>query len=87
LGKLAELRDSGILFISSWGIMICGWKIISEGIEHSVFMTIKNTFGEKTFLIGHGDGKVLESRVQTHEKSVYQSVFKWLLDGYILILA
>jgi UDP-2,3-diacylglucosamine hydrolase len=37
LGKLAELRDSGILFISSWGIMICGWKIISEGIEHSSF--------------------------------------------------
>jgi UDP-2,3-diacylglucosamine hydrolase len=29
LGKLAEIRDSGIL-ISLLGITICGWRIISK---------------------------------------------------------
>jgi UDP-2,3-diacylglucosamine hydrolase len=43
--------------------------IISKRIEHSSFHDNQEyTFGDKTFLIGHGDGKVLEIRVQTHEK-------------------
>jgi hypothetical protein len=36
-------------------------RLFPEGIEHSSFHDNQEyTFGEKTFLIGHGDGKVLE---------------------------
>jgi UDP-2,3-diacylglucosamine hydrolase len=45
-------------------------------------MTIKKYF-EKTFLIGHGDGKGPGDLGYKRMKSIYKSVFKWLLDGYI----
>jgi hypothetical protein len=40
--------------------MICGWKIISRKNIPVFHDNQEYTFGEKTFLIGHGDGKVLE---------------------------
>jgi hypothetical protein len=62
LGKLAELRDSGIPIYFFVGIMICGWKIISRRIEHSVFMSNQNTLlAEKPFNNGH-NLMVLESK-------------------------
>jgi hypothetical protein len=37
--------------------MIYGWKIISKRIEYPVFHDNQEYTLEKTFLIGHGDGK------------------------------
>jgi UDP-2,3-diacylglucosamine hydrolase len=52
LGKLAELRDSGIPIYFFVEIMICGWKIISRRNEHSCFHDNQEyTFGDKTFLL------------------------------------
>jgi UDP-2,3-diacylglucosamine hydrolase len=58
LGKLAELRDSGIpiyFFVGNHDLWMEDY--FQKELNIPVFMTIKNTFGEKTFLIGHGDGK------------------------------
>jgi UDP-2,3-diacylglucosamine hydrolase len=80
LGKLAELRDSGIpiyFFVGNHDLWMEDYfqKELNIPVFHD---NQEYTFGEKTFLIGTVTERSWRSRIQTHEKSVYQSVFKWL---------
>jgi UDP-2,3-diacylglucosamine hydrolase len=56
-------------------------RLFPEGLNIPVFMTIKNTFGDETFLIGHGDGKVLEIGYKRMKKvftNPFSNGFRWL---------
>ena len=81
LGKLAEIRDSGILiyfFVGNHDLWMSDY--FQKELNISVYHDNKEfTFGEKTFLIGHGDGKGPGDKGYKRMKRVFKNPFsKWL---------
>jgi UDP-2,3-diacylglucosamine hydrolase len=79
LGKLAEIRDSGIQFISSLVINDLWMEdYFQKELNIPVYHDNKRVhFGNKTFFIGHVTEKDLVTRLYKRMKSVYESFFKW----------
>lgn len=81
LGKLAEIRDSGIpiyFFVGNHDLWMDDYfeKELNIPIYHSVK---EFTFNKKTFLIGHGDGLGPGDKGYKRMKKVFKSPFsKWL---------
>ena len=81
LGKLAEIRDSGIpiyFFVGNHDL----WMNDYFQKELNILVYHENqeyTFGDKTFLIGHGDGKGPGDNGYKRMKKVFTNpFFKWL---------
>jgi UDP-2,3-diacylglucosamine hydrolase len=53
-------------------------ELFQKELNIPCFMTIKNLLWDKTFLIGHGDGKGPEYDLQTNEKVFTNPFSKWL---------
>jgi hypothetical protein len=53
-------------------------RLFPEELNIPVFMTIKNILLARHSLLATVTERSWRSRIQTHEKNVYQSVFKWL---------
>jgi UDP-2,3-diacylglucosamine hydrolase len=81
LGKLAELRDSGIpiyFFVGNHDLWMEDYfqKELNIPVFHD---NQEYTYGEKTFLIGHGDGKGPGDLGYKRMKKVFTNpFFKWL---------
>ncbi len=81
LGKLAELRDSGIpiyFFVGNHDLWMEDYfqKELNIPVFHD---NQEYTFGDKTFLIGHGDGKGPGDLGYKRMKKVFTNpFFKWL---------
>ena len=81
LGKLAELRDSGIpiyFFVGNHDLWMDDYfeKELKIPVYHD---NQEFTFNEKTFLIGHGDGKGPGDKGYKRMKKVFTAPFsKWL---------
>ncbi|MDG2432887.1 UDP-2,3-diacylglucosamine diphosphatase [Flavobacterium sp.] len=81
LGKLAEIRDSGIpiyFFVDNHDLWMEDY--FQKELNIPVFHDNKEfTFGNKTFLIGHGDGKGPGDKGYKRMKKVFTNpFFKWL---------
>ena len=81
LGKLAEIRDSGIpiyFFVGNHDLWMEDY--FQKELNISVFHDNQEyTFGDKTFLIGHGDGKGPGDLGYKRMKKIFtNSFFKWL---------
>ena len=81
LGKLAEIRDSGIpiyFFVGNHDLWMEDYfqKELNIPVFHD---NQEYTFGDKTFLIGHGDGKGPGDLGYKRMKKIFtNSFFKWL---------
>jgi UDP-2,3-diacylglucosamine hydrolase len=81
LGKLAEIRDSGIpiyFFVGNHDLWMDDYfeKELNIPVYHSVK---EYTFNNKTFLIGHGDGLGPEDKGYKRMKKVFTNpISKWL---------
>jgi UDP-2,3-diacylglucosamine hydrolase len=81
LGKLAEIRDSGIpiyFFVGNHDLWMDDYfqKELNIPVYHD---NQEFTFGGKTFLIGHGDGKGPGDKGYKRMKKVFTNpFFKWL---------
>ena len=81
LGKLAEIRDSGIpiyFFVGNHDLWMEDYfhKELNIPVFHD---NQEYTFGDKTFLIGHGDGKGPGDLGYKRMKKVFTNpFFKWL---------
>jgi UDP-2,3-diacylglucosamine hydrolase len=81
LGKLAEIRDSGIpiyFFVGNHDLWMHGYfeKELNIPVYHD---NQEYTFGDKTFLVGHGDGKGPGDMGYKRMKKVFTNPFsKWL---------
>jgi len=81
LGKLAEIRDSGIpvyFFVGNHDLWMSDYfeKELGIPVYHD---NQEYTFGGKTFLIGHGDGKGPGDKGYKRMKKVFVHPFsKWL---------
>jgi len=85
LGKLAEIRDSGIpiyFFVGNHDLWM--YDYFENELNIPVYHDNKAfTFGNKTFLIGHGDGKGPGDKGYKRMKKVFthpfsKSLFRWL---------
>ena len=81
LGKLAEIRDSGIpiyFFVGNHDLWMEDY--FQKELKIPVFHDNQEfTFGHKTFLIGHGDGKGPGDLGYKRMKKVFTNpFFKWL---------
>lgn len=81
LGKLAEIRDSGIpiyFFVGNHDLWMGDY--FQKELNIPVFYDNKEfTFGDKTFLVGHGDGKGPNDMGYKRMKKVFTNPFaKWL---------
>ncbi len=81
LGKLAEIRDSGIpiyFFVGNHDLWMEDY--FQKELNISVFHDNQEyTFGDKTFLIGHGDGKGPGDLGYKRMKKIFTNpFFKWL---------
>ena len=81
LGKLAEIRDSGILiyfFVGNHDLWMADY--FEKELNIPTFRDNQEfTFGNKTFLIGHGDGKGPGDKGYKRMKKVFEAPFsKWL---------
>jgi UDP-2,3-diacylglucosamine hydrolase len=81
LGKLAEIRDSGIpihFFVGNHDLWMADY--FQTELNIPIYHYNKEfTFGEKTFLIGHGDGKGPGDKSYKRMKKVFTNpVSKWL---------
>ena len=81
LGKLAEIRDSGIpiyFFVGNHDLWMADYfqKELNIPVFHD---NQEYTFGDKTFLIGHGDGKGPGDLGYKRMKKIFTNpFFKWL---------
>jgi UDP-2,3-diacylglucosamine hydrolase len=81
LGKLAEIRDSGIpiyFFVGNHDLWMADYfeTELNIPVYHD---NQEYTFGDKTFLIGHGDGKGPGDMGYKRMKKVFTNPFsKWL---------
>lgn len=85
LGKLAEIRDSGIpiyFFVGNHDLWMSDYfeKELNIPVYHD---NIEFTFGKKTFLIGHGDGKGPGDNGYKRMKRVFtnsfsKAIFRWI---------
>ncbi|MFV8268789.1 UDP-2,3-diacylglucosamine diphosphatase [Flavobacterium sp. GT2N3] len=81
LGKLAEIRDSGIpiyFFVGNHDLWMSDYfqKELNIPVFHG---NQEYTFGNKTFLIGHGDGKGPGDLGYKRMKKIFTNpFFKWL---------
>jgi UDP-2,3-diacylglucosamine hydrolase len=85
LGKLAEIRDSGIpifFFVGNHDLWMTDYfqKELNIPVYHD---NQEYTFGNKTFLIGHGDGKGPGDKGYKRMKRVFTNplskwIFRWL---------
>ncbi|WP_426090740.1 UDP-2,3-diacylglucosamine diphosphatase [Flavobacterium sp. DSR3-2] len=81
LGKLAEIRDSGIpiyFFVGNHDLWMEDYfqKELNIPVFH---VNQEYTFGDKTFLIGHGDGKGPGDLGYKRMKKIFTNpFFKWL---------
>ncbi|MBC7748802.1 MAG: UDP-2,3-diacylglucosamine diphosphatase [Methylotenera sp.] len=81
LGKLAEIRDSGIpifFFVGNHDLWMADYfqKELNIPVFHD---NQEYTFGDKTFLIGHGDGKGPGDLGYKRMKKVFTNpFFRWL---------
>ncbi|MCB0456686.1 MAG: UDP-2,3-diacylglucosamine diphosphatase [Flavobacteriaceae bacterium] len=81
LGKLAEISDSGILihfFVGNHDLWMKDY--FEKELNIPVYRDVKEfTFNNKTFLIGHGDGKGPGDKGYKRMKKVFINPFsKWL---------
>ena len=81
LGKLAEIRDSGIsiyFFVGNHDLWMADY--FEKELNIPTFRDNKEfIFGNKTFLIGHGDGKGPGDKGYKRMKKVFEAPFsKWL---------
>jgi len=81
LGKLAEIRDSGIpiyFFVGNHDLWMDDY--LEKELHIPTYHSVKEfTFNEKTFLIGHGDGLGPGDKGYKKKKKVFKSPFsKWL---------
>lgn len=85
LGKLAEIRDSGIpiyFFVGNHDLWMSDY--FEKELNIPVYHDNKAfTFNEKTFLVGHGDGKGPADKGYKRMKKVFtnpfcKSLFRWL---------
>jgi UDP-2,3-diacylglucosamine hydrolase len=85
LGKLAEIRDSGIpiyFFVGNHDLWMKDY--FKKELNIPVYHDNKEfTFGEKTFLIGHGDGKGPGDKGYKRMKRVFtnsfsEALFRWI---------
>lgn len=81
LGKLAEIRDSGIpiyFFVGNHDLWMNGY--FEEELNIPVYREPKEfVFNDKTFLIGHGDGKGPGDKGYKRMKKVFTNpFFNWL---------
>lgn len=81
LGKLAEIRDSGIpiyFFVGNHDLWMRGY--FEEELDIPVYHETKIfTFNDKKFFIGHGDGKGPGDTGYKRMKKVFRNPFsKWL---------
>ena len=85
LGKLAELRDSGIeihFFVGNHDLWMDGY--FEKELNIPVYHKAKEfTFNNKLFLIGHGDGLGPEDKGYKRMKKVFTNplskwIFRWL---------
>jgi UDP-2,3-diacylglucosamine hydrolase len=85
LGKLAEIRDSGIpiyFFVGNHDLWMSDY--FEKELNIPVYHDNKEfTFGKKTFLIGHGDGKGPGDKGYKRMKRVFtnpfsKALFQWL---------
>jgi UDP-2,3-diacylglucosamine hydrolase len=81
LGKLAEIKDSGIslyFFVGNHDLWMADY--FEKELNIPTFRDNKEfTFGNKTFLIGHGDGKGPGDKGYKRMKKVFNAPFsKWL---------
>ena len=85
LGKLAEIRDSGIpiyFFVGNHDLWMSDY--FQKELNIPVYHDNKEfTFGNKTFLIGHGDGKGpgdlgYKRMKKVFTNSISKTVFRWL---------
>jgi UDP-2,3-diacylglucosamine hydrolase len=85
LGKLAEIRDSGIpihFFVGNHDLWMSDY--FQKELNIPVYYDNKEfTFGDKTFLIGHGDGKGpgdlgYKRMKKVFTNSISKTVFRWL---------
>ncbi|MGZ9734533.1 UDP-2,3-diacylglucosamine diphosphatase [Flavobacterium sp. GNP002] len=81
LGKLAEIQDSGIpvyFFVGNHDLWMEDY--FQKELNISVFHDNQEyTFGDKTFLIGHGDGKGPGDLGYKRMKKIFTNpFFKWL---------
>ena len=81
LGKLAEIRDSGILvyfFVGNHDLWMADY--FEKELNIPTFRDNQEfTFSNKTFLIGHGDGKGPGDKGYKRMKKVFEAPFsKWL---------
>lgn len=81
LGKLAEIRDSGIpiyFFVGNHDLWMGDY--FQKELNIPVFYDNEEfTFGDKTFLVGHGDGKGPNDMGYKRMKKVFTNPFaKWL---------
>ena len=85
LGKLAEIRDSGIpiyFFVGNHDLWMTDY--FEKELNIAVFYDNQEfTFNNKTFLIGHGDGKGPGDKGYKRMKKVFtnsfaKSIFRWL---------
>ncbi|MBC7524502.1 MAG: UDP-2,3-diacylglucosamine diphosphatase [Flavobacterium sp.] len=81
LGKLAEIRDSGVLiyfFVGNHDLWMDDYfqKELNIPVYHD---NQEFTFGNKTFFIGHGDGKGPGDKGYKRMKKVFTNPFsKWI---------
>jgi UDP-2,3-diacylglucosamine hydrolase len=85
LGKLAEIRDNGIpiyFFVGNHDLWMTNYfeKELNIPVYHD---NQEYTFGNKTFLIGHGDGKGPGDKGYKRMKKVFvhplsKWIFRWL---------
>lgn len=81
LGKLAELRDSGIpiyFFVGNHDLWMSDYfeKELNIPVYHD---NVEFTFNDRHFLIGHGDGKGPGDKGYKRMKKVFKNPFsKWL---------
>lgn len=80
LGKLAEIRDSGIpiyFFVGNHDLWMDDY--FEKELQISTYHSVKEfTFNEKTFLIGHGDGLGPGDKGYKRMKKVFKSpLSKW----------
>lgn len=81
LGKLAEIRDSGIpvyFFVGNHDLWMSDYfeKELNIPVYHD---NVAFSFGDKHFLIGHGDGKGPGDKGYKRMKKVFTNPFsKWL---------
>lgn len=81
LGKLAEIRDSGIpiyFFVGNHDLWMADY--FEKELNIPTYRDNQEfTFGNKTFLIGHGDGKGPGDKGYKRMKKVFNAPFsKWL---------